>query len=75
MIRFWAHQSTKAKEQRQAFDYYFNYAGQLPQQPVHGSDPGRASGLLAVPGQVAKRLVDLIRRILSSGQLWLVRPG
>ena len=65
MIRFWAHQSTKAKEQRQVFDYYFNHASQPPQLPASGAKPGLVSGLLAVPGQVVKRLVERMRRILD----------
>ena len=65
MLRFWAHQSTKAKEQRRTYDYYFNHAGQVPQLPANGAGPGRVARALAVPGQVVKRLVERIRRALS----------
>ena len=63
MLRFWAHHSTKAKEQHQVYDYYFNHAGgRSAPPPANGA--GRVGGLLAVPGQVVKKLVGLVRRVL-----------
>ena len=64
MHRFWAHHSTKAKEQRQPHDYYFNYGSQQPKlKPT--ALPGRIARLRAVPRQLISRVARLIWRVVS----------
>ena len=64
MNRFWAHHSTKAKEQHQPYDYYFNYGSQQPKLKATAV-PGRMARLRAVPGQLISGVARLIRRVMS----------
>ena len=65
MDRFWAHRSTKAKEQHQPHDYYFNYGSQQPNLQGAATLPRRMAKLRAAPGQIISRVVRLIRRVVS----------